>query len=780
MADKQVIVELSASIAGFTQSMEKVRGTLSSIERNTKQTADTLSGTFKKVGMMIKGALAFDMAKDFAVGVVQSTAEIKAMGAMFDQVFGEVPKQADALVNDLSSKLGMLPNRIKPALADMGAKFLGLGIGAKEATELAGRGMTVMADASAFNDIALTDAQSALNSFINGNYEGGEAIKLFANETQLASFASETLGKEWKTLDEAGKQVARLEYAEAMMDSMKATGMASTEAGEYTNVMGNLKQAWTDFQAVLGTPFLAGVVSGMQGLMGILQNVNVEGLQSKLEAFVGYMSTTVGPALSGTGTMLKNLFKAFSDAGGASVASAVFETLKGVLTWFFDNLDTITIAVIALGAGFATFKTLTSIATGVKAVQTGLALFRSGALASSLAVKVLNSSLLASPFLPIALAVMALVAVGLLLWNNWSIIGPKLAEIWEAIKTKAGEVWEAIGTKITEIETAINEAIQARWESVKVWFSEFFSNVGQMFTTGWQSFLDIIVAVGTAIWNFIQEWGLVLLAFILNPMVGIYALIFKYWDQIKAVFVNVGTAIWGKVKEVFNGIKSAIQSKMQEVKTTVTTKVNEAKTAMSNGFQQAKQAVEDKFNQIKSAVRNKMQDAVSAVKEKVTSMKSAFTEINWASVGSQIVNGVVNGLKNAGGALIRAAKDMAKSAFDSATSFLEVNSPSRLFRDEVGRWIPEGVAVGIERNTDVVDDAVVSSLASPLSVGNSMVNGIGSTTRASNGSGGAVNNFNISQLVVREEADVQKIAKELAREQDKFKRAGGRVIYGTA
>ena len=103
-----------------------------------------------------------------------------------------------------------------------------------------------------------------LNSFINGSYEGGEAIGLFANDTQLASYAvkqgivSET--KEWANLDEARKQATRLQYAEDMYKMSGATGQAAKEADQYANVQANLTEKWRQFKAQIGEPVLQNIV----------------------------------------------------------------------------------------------------------------------------------------------------------------------------------------------------------------------------------------------------------------------------------------------------------------------------------------------------------------------------------------------------------------------------------------------------------------------------------------------------------------------------------------
>jgi len=65
------------------------------------------------------------------------------------------------------------------------------------------------------------------------------------------------------------------------------------------------------------------------------------------------------------------------------------------------------------------------------------------------------------------------------------------------------------------------------------------------------------------------------------------------------------------------------------------------------------------------------------------------------NLGDAIIDGVVNAVKNGIGAVKDAAWAMAKGALKSAMGALKINSPSKEFRDKVGRGIPEGVAVGI-------------------------------------------------------------------------------------
>lgn len=84
----------------------------------------------------------------------------------------------------------------------------------------------------------------------------------------------------------------------------------------------------------------------------------------------------------------------------------------------------------------------------------------------------------------------------------------------------------------------------------------------------------------------------------------------------------------------------------------------------------------------------------------------AFKEYDWLSLGSNIISGIVSGVTSAASSLLTTMTDLASNAWKAAKKALGINSPSRLFKDTVGKMIPEGIAVGIEANTDSVTGAM--------------------------------------------------------------------------
>lgn len=100
-----------------------------------------------------------------------------------------------------------------------------------------------------------------------------------------------------------------------------------------------------------------------------------------------------------------------------------------------------------------------------------------------------------------------------------------------------------------------------------------------------------------------------------------------------------------------------------------------------------------------------MKNAIpSSMKEIISNVKNTFTNFNWGELGRNIIQGILNGLKNAAHALLDWMGSLATSCLDAVKVKLGIHSPSRAFRDEVGKWIPAGIAVGIEQNTDTLEN----------------------------------------------------------------------------
>lgn len=83
----------------------------------------------------------------------------------------------------------------------------------------------------------------------------------------------------------------------------------------------------------------------------------------------------------------------------------------------------------------------------------------------------------------------------------------------------------------------------------------------------------------------------------------------------------------------------------------------------------------------------------------ISSMKRTFLSQDWGSVGKHIITGIIHGVTGAGGSLIGEMKSLASKLVSAAKSKLKIGSPSRVFKREVGKWIPIGMAKGVIAHT---------------------------------------------------------------------------------
>lgn len=97
---------------------------------------------------------------------------------------------------------------------------------------------------------------------------------------------------------------------------------------------------------------------------------------------------------------------------------------------------------------------------------------------------------------------------------------------------------------------------------------------------------------------------------------------------------------------------------------------------------------------------------VAAIPSIIKAAADAFTNHDWGSTGRAIIDGIVKGILNAGHLIVDALKGLAQQAWQGVKNFLGIGSPSKVFADQIGQWIPAGIAQGITANAGVVDSAL--------------------------------------------------------------------------
>lgn len=102
---------------------------------------------------------------------------------------------------------------------------------------------------------------------------------------------------------------------------------------------------------------------------------------------------------------------------------------------------------------------------------------------------------------------------------------------------------------------------------------------------------------------------------------------------------------------------------------------------------------------------------VAALPQVFKAIIDTFRGVNWADLGKNIIDGVIQGVKNAAGSLIQVFKDLAKQALDAVKDFFGIKSPSKVMRDQVGKMLPAGMAEGVEDGMDAEEKRIKAAMA---------------------------------------------------------------------
>lgn len=125
---------------------------------------------------------------------------------------------------------------------------------------------------------------------------------------------------------------------------------------------------------------------------------------------------------------------------------------------------------------------------------------------------------------------------------------------------------------------------------------------------------------------------------------------------------------------------------------------------------------------------------------------NAFKSISWTSLGLNIISGIASGIANAVTGLVNTAIRACKKLVQSVKDFFGIASPSKLFRDEVGSWIPAGISVGIEADKtlpNAIDEMAENATAQAQVALGDIKSSMGLTSTATPATSNSVNNATV-------------------------------------
>lgn len=294
-----------------------------------------------------------DLVKDFASGMIDAAAEVRAENSQFAQTFGDLAAEATDSLEEISDATNISATRMQSSYTMIYAFAKTAGAESEAALDIATRAINAAADSAAYYDKSLEDVTETLQSFLKGNYENDAALGISATETTRNTAANEKYAKSFQDLTEAQKVDVLLSMVEAGNKASGAFGQAARESDEWTNVTGELEEAWRQLQAAVGEPFLEKLIPVVVKITDKLQEAAESGA---LEELAENLANGLGWLIDNGDDVVRSAAAIAAAIGGFKVASAAYSgvmDLKRALAEM-SNLGGALTKMIATSASGAT------------------------------------------------------------------------------------------------------------------------------------------------------------------------------------------------------------------------------------------------------------------------------------------------------------------------------------------------------------------------------------------------------------------------------------------
>ncbi len=219
-------------------------------------------------------------------------------------------------------------------------------------------------------------------------------------------------------------------------------------------------------------------------------------------------------------------------------------------------------------------------------------------------------------------------------------------------------------------------------------------------------------------------------------LIAIGVALYQNWEEISTKGQEIFTNVLNFITNTFNLIKTAIGSAMDWIDdktngkfTSMTDTVrNFTETAsdiisrtwkfieetFSNSLAFAKSLLTGDFETMWQVVQDQMGNIKGTVKDIWGEVESFFEGIDLSDIGADIIRGLISGMGSLAKEIRSKVSYLASLIPDGMKEFLGIKSPSRLMRDEVGKWIPLGVAEGISRNAGAISRATEGMMSAAV------------------------------------------------------------------
>ncbi|HFI0618765.1 TPA: tail tape measure protein [Streptococcus suis] len=479
--------------------------------------------------------------------------------------------------------------------------------------------------------------------------------------------------------------------------AITATGQAISTAAQ--GIGQGLKSA-LDGAANVVKSFGTAVKTALDGVANVFKSVG-EAIRTVLDGIKGVIES-VGNSFTKIGDSLAKIAKsaggiAAAAAGTAALAAAVTglgaASYAGNLVGFTADIKKLSGAVKELGSGFGKISSsFQTIGSSMALVSTSSLMAVAGLTAFSTKITSLSTTLGKLP------TIMTTAASGFASFTAQAVKG---VSGLSAINTPIATFKRQIMTITPALMMA--GASFSSFGSKAMVISAAFATVGGLITVFNARVMTISTTITMASTSFTMLSSRV--AVVGTSLVSVssgFAKVSSSANNASSQVRNMATSTQSVIS-AFNAMRGQVQSSMQAILSVIRSVGNQMR---SQGRQIGQQTAQNIAQGIRGGVgqsQGAMQALMNAVRATGMSGVGAMR-----GIGAMIGQGLAQGMYSSLGAVTAAANALVAQAERAARAKAQIHSPSRLFRDSIGRFLPMGVAVGIEKGTKYVDKAIGS------------------------------------------------------------------------